>query len=431
MLARHSGRSTSSPATAQEEAAFVRRHLKRNTVAQLLNGMFGQTGFRLVAAPTFLPAFLFGLSGSELVVGAARSLQGVGTVVSPFIGASIIGHRPRVLKTMLTTNALMRVQILGMSLAAFFLAAEATVNAFMVLMTLMGFFQGISQVATHLLRAKVIPVNRRGIISGARHFLAGLVAAGAAWVCGSYFLAQNVLGNGYGTIFLLAFFVAALGLASMLITREPVARYVRPRESTRRVLVRVVRLMRADPAFARFFTVRALGSFGNMAMPFYILFAYSRMEVTDAQLGLVTMVWMLVQNTTSLAWGAIADRMGNRVVLIATLGIWIAAHVYLMFLQSMFDLVLFFAVVGFASGGFHQSGQNMVLEFGRSRDVALRLATSGTAVNFFAAAGPILGGLIVSALSYIALFLITIAVQVAALVIMIRWVPEPRRSVTA
>ena len=428
MLARQSGRGRSTQTAVHDEAAFVRRHLKQNTFAQLLNGMFGQTGFRLVAAPTFLPAFLFGLSGSELVVGAARSLQGFGTVVSPFIGASLIGHRTRVLKMTLITNGLMRVQILGMALAAFFLGADATVHAFMVLMTLMGFFQGISQVATHALRGKVIPVNRRGIVSGARHFLAGFVAAGVSWVCGSYFIEHNVLGNGYGTVFLLAFLVAVMGLAAMLITREPEATYVRPRESPRRVLIRIARLMRTDPAFARFFSVRALGSFGNMATPFYILFAQSQMEVTGAVIGLVTMVWMLASNTTSLAWGAMADRMGNRVVLIATLGVWIAAHVYLMFMQSLFDLMLFFAVVGIASGGFHQSGQNMVLEFGRSRDVALRLATSGTAVNFFAAAGPIFGGLIVSKLSYFALFVITIAVQVAALAIMIRWVPEPRRA---
>ena len=98
-------------------------------------------------------------------------------------------------------------------------------------------------------------------------------------------------------------------------------------------------------------------------------------------------------------------------------------------MQSLFDLIVFFAIVGIASGGFHQSGQNMVLEFGRSRDVALRLATSGTAVNSVAAAGPILGGLIVSGMSYVALFVIAIAVQIAALVIMIGWVPEPRRQV--
>ena len=428
MLARQSGRGASSAAADHDEAGFVRRHLKRNIAAQLLNGMLGQTGFRLLAAPTFLPAFLFSISGSNVVVGAARSLQGLGTVVSPFLGASLIGHRSRILKTTLTTNGLMRLQILGMSLAAFFLGAEATVHAFMVFMMLMGFFQGISQVATHALRAKVIPVNRRGIVSGARHFFAGLIAAAVAYVCGSYFIEQNVLGNGYGTVFLLAFIISSMGVAAMLITREPVARYVRPRESPRRVLVRIARVMRADPAFARFFSVRALGSFGNMAQPFYILFAGSRMEVSGGELGLVTMVWMLASNTTSLAWGLLADRMGNRVVLIATLCVWIAAHVYLLFLQSLFDLIVFFAVVGIASGGFQQSGQNMVLEFGRSRDVALRLATSGTAVNFVSAVGPILGGLIVSAMSYVALFVVAIAVQIAALVTMIGWVPEPRRQ---
>ena len=394
--------------------------------------MFGQTGFRLVAAPTFLPAFLFGLSGSELVVGAARSLQGFGTVVSPFIGASLIGHRPRVLRTMLTTNGLMRAQILGMSLSAFFLGAEATVHAFMVFMTLMGFFQGISQVATHALRAKVIPVNRRGIVSGARHFLAGLVAAGASWVCGSYFIEQNVLGNGYGTVFLLAFFVAAMGLAAMLITREPEARYVRPRESPRRVLVRIARLMRTDPAFARFFSVRALGSFGNMATP--VLHPVRRFPDGGHGGGAGTrhhgLDACLEHHEPGLGSDGGPDGQSGGAHS-ATLGVWIASHVYLMFMQSLFDLIVFFAVVGIASGGFHQSGQNMVLEFGRSRDVALRLATSGTAVNFFAAAGPIFGGLIVSAMSYIALFLVTIAVQIAALVIMIRWVPEPRRSLTA
>ena len=34
----------------------VRRHLTRNFIAHLLHGMLGQTGFRLVNAPTFLPA---------------------------------------------------------------------------------------------------------------------------------------------------------------------------------------------------------------------------------------------------------------------------------------------------------------------------------------------------------------------------------------
>jgi hypothetical protein len=58
----------------------VKRHLKRNAVVQILNGMFGQTGVRLLQAPTFVPAYLFELSGSEFVVGLARSLEATGNI---------------------------------------------------------------------------------------------------------------------------------------------------------------------------------------------------------------------------------------------------------------------------------------------------------------------------------------------------------------
>ena len=55
-------------APADAEAAFrreVERHLPRNFTAYLIHGLAAQTGFRLVQAPTFLPAYVFALSGSS------------------------------------------------------------------------------------------------------------------------------------------------------------------------------------------------------------------------------------------------------------------------------------------------------------------------------------------------------------------------------
>ena len=46
----------SSPDEKQE--VFVDKHLKRNIAVQLGHGLFGQTGFRLFSAPTFLPVYL-------------------------------------------------------------------------------------------------------------------------------------------------------------------------------------------------------------------------------------------------------------------------------------------------------------------------------------------------------------------------------------
>ena len=389
--------------------------------------MFGQTGMRLVSAPTFMPAYLFALSGSEFVVGLTRALQAAGTVISPVIGASTVGHRQRVLSATLITAAMMRIQILGLALSGFFLGQRALLPAIVVFLTFMGFFQGMAQVTMNTLRARVIPVHRRGIVSGTRNFLAGFTSAGVSYLAGAYVLENNLLGNGYGSVFLIAFGIATLGLGALAFTRETETKMVRPRESTRETLRAIPALLRDNPDFARFFIARALGSSGRMALPFYILYAGTQMELTGTVLGLLTTVWMITSSTSNLFWGLLADRRGYRVVMIATLTIWTLSHVQLLFVESLSGVIAFFIVMGIPSGGFNQSGQNMVLEFGDTEDIPIRLAASGSVVNFVGAIGPLLGGLIVWAFAYPALFIVTIALQLVGLLILVRWVPEPRR----
>ena len=89
----------------------VRRNLTRNFFAHLMHGMLGQTGFRLFNAPTFLPVYLFAISGSEFFVGLARSKQALGQVLTPVFGASLIGHRRKMLVVSLVAGGLMRIQI--------------------------------------------------------------------------------------------------------------------------------------------------------------------------------------------------------------------------------------------------------------------------------------------------------------------------------
>lgn len=403
----------------------------RNLVAQLSHGMFGQTGFRLVAAPTFLPAYLFLLTESDLFVGLARSLQAVGTVITPLMGAALIGHRSKILGPTLASSGLMRLSVLGLAVVGFLTGADgvswAAGWAAVFFLTVMGVFQGVSQVTMNALRAKVIPLHRRGIVSGARNFLAGITSAGVSYLAGAYFIEQDVLGNGYASVFLFAFIIATIGLLTLALTDEPKSVDVRPRASIGKTFRDVAPLLQEDEAFRRFFIARSLGSFGRMAMPFYILFAGTTLELTGTLLGIVTTVWMLTSSTTNLIWGYVADRSGYKIVMATTLAIWIAAHGTLFFITDATGLIVFFVLMGVASGGFNQAGQNMVLEFGRTADIPIRLAASGSAVNLIGAIGPALGGLIVAATGYSLLFAITIATQLLALVLIIGWVPEPRR----
>ncbi|MEM1433339.1 MAG: hypothetical protein AAGG11_04735, partial [Pseudomonadota bacterium] len=104
---------------------LVQRNLTRNFLIHLFHGMFGQTGFRLLNAPTFLPAFVLLLSeGSDFAVGLALSIQSFGLALTPMVAANLIQHRHRVLPTGMVIGALMRASVLWIALSGLLLPAS-------------------------------------------------------------------------------------------------------------------------------------------------------------------------------------------------------------------------------------------------------------------------------------------------------------------
>jgi len=413
----------------QQQKSYVDQHLNRNIAVQLAHGMLGQTGFRLFSAPTFLPVYLYALSGSEFIVGLARSMESLGQTLTPMLGASLIGHRKKMLGITLFISVLMRLQILFIALTGLFLGASGNAIWLIIFfMVLMGIFQGVSAVMMNSLRARVIPVRRRGMVAGWRNFLSGGTTAILAYFAGGYFIDHNVLGDGYAALFLLAFVIASLGIGALAFTKEPPGIALRKRENVIQSFKSLPGLLRGNPAFVLFFVVGTLGSIGRMAMPFYILYASTQMEISGAMLGVLTTIWMLAGTATNIVWGSIAHRSGYRLVLIVTLSLWTLSHFQLLFVDGILGVMLFFALFGTSSSGFMQARQNMVLELGSEEDIPLRIAVSNMANNMVAGVGPLLGGLIALTLGYEIIFIVCIVVQLVALFILVRYIPEPRRA---
>jgi MFS family permease len=141
---------------------FVWRNLKRNYAGHYLHGMLGMTGFRLVNAPTFVPAYLHMLSGSDIAVGLGLALQQLGGTVSPIIGAAHIEHRRHVLPVSMVLGTLMRVAILGLAVSGWFLHGTALLAVAMIFLFLLGVFSGPQSVAFQYLLGKMIPIRWRG-----------------------------------------------------------------------------------------------------------------------------------------------------------------------------------------------------------------------------------------------------------------------------
>jgi MFS family permease len=73
------------------------------------------------------------------------------------------------------------------------------------------------------------------------------------------------------------------------------------------------------------------------------------------------------------------------------------------------------------------AAQNLVLEFGSREDLPMRIAVANTTSQLMLAIGPVLGGVLLLVSSYLTLFCVAIAFQLASLALMIFLVEEPRR----
>jgi MFS family permease len=419
---------------------FVWDNLPRNFAGHFLHGMLGMTGFRLFNAPTFLPAYLHLLSGSDFIVGLGQSLQQLGGIVSPVIGATHIEHRKKVLPVAILMGTLMRVQILGVALAGFFLHKAWLMWTVLGFLFLLGLFSGAQQVAFQLLLAKVIPITRRGRLQALRNVTGGAIAAGLAWAAGRYLIQKNVFGNGYGVTFLLAFVLTSAGLTALqVLMREPIPPTIRVKSRIGARIREFPALFRDDPGYMWFMIAQTLATAGRVAAPFYILFAGHSMKLDGKNLGLVSLAFLGADTVTNLGWGLAGDKFGFRFTFAVSLGVWIAGTALLIVAPSLthfsvggvvpgvkaFIFLAFFAL-GASQSGFLMSSQTMVLEFGSRDDIPMRLALTATAQGTMNTAGPLLGGLIAQTLGYQVLFGASIGLLAVSLIVLLTMVEEPR-----
>jgi MFS family permease len=431
------------PATAEAQAAtlrlekrekaydrFVEGNLKRNYLAHFTHGMLGMTGFRLIFAPTFVPAYLHMLTGSPFMVGLGQALIQAGAIASPVMGAAQIEHRRHVMPAAMTIGVLMRVQLLGLALAGWFLTGSSLLLATFLFLFLFGFFLGSQRVAFQVVLAKVIPVRLRGRLQAWRNLAGGAIAAGLSWWAGVYLIGPNVFDNGYATTFLVAFLLTSAGLTTLfLIMREPGSPTVKAQMPFLQRL-REFPVLLADRDYRNFLVALLFATMGRIAIPFCILRAGQQMEIGGAAIGLFSLAFLGADTLTNLVWGTLGDRHGFRLTFIGTVALWLVSLTGMLFAAEPWHFLLAFFGLGAAMSGNMMSVTTLVLEFGHRDDMPMRLALSTTAETSIATLGPVIGGVIAAAFGLVPVFVLSIACLAVALAILVLTVREPRRLKT-
>lgn len=415
--------------------AEVEANLRRNIIANFAHGMLGMTGFRIIYAPTLIPAYLHLISGSAFIVGLGQALLQLGLLSTPLASAAALEHRKRILPAAMRYGSAMRGAVLGLALSGYFLGGWWLVAATLLFLMLLGLFNGMQRVAFQMVIAKLIPADRRGRLQGWRNLAGGIVAAILSFAAGKWLIDANAFGNGYATTFLFAFLLTSLGLVALgLWARESDAPVVREQVGLRQRMRDIPALM-ADRDYRWFMTAQLLAMAGRIAAPFYILIATGEghggtgagaLTLDGATIGLLSLAFLGADTLSNPVWGSIGDRNGYRGTIIASLGFTLAGIALLATATAPWMGVAAFAAFGIGGAGFSLSTQTMVLEFGEREDLPMRIALSTMVEGGVAALTPLIGGAMLLWAGSGALLATAATLTSAAALLMLAKVRDPR-----
>jgi MFS family permease len=414
-----------------DHARFVDENLKRNYRANFIHGVLGMTGFRLIYAPTISPAYLLVLTGSTAAVGLGAALLQLGATISPIFSGSRIEHRSHILPYAIRVGSLMRLMILCLALAGWFLTGNLLLAATFLSFLLLGFFTGAQRVAFQMLMSKLIPIRKRGRLQGYRNFAGGLIAAVLAWVAGNYLIENEWLGNGYATTFLFAFLLTSAGLVVLqTMIREPAAPVSRA-QMPMKERIREFPALLQDRDFAGFLVTQCFSTMARVGAPFWTVYAGTQLGLDGALIGGLSFVFLGSDTASNIFWGPLGDRFGFKLVYLLSLVCSIIGVTLLIAGSTALPIYVAFVFLGVGSSGWMLASSTMVLEFGSGEDIPMRLAMTTTVEGAIAAAGPIAAGLLVAAQGFIPLFVIVLASLLLGLGILVLKVREPRNREAA
>src|SRR5262245_33842166 len=442
---------------------------RRNSTLGIMNGMLVNLGNAFVDPFTVLPVFITTFGGSTVLVGFVSAAFFAGWFLPQVFVANIAQSRKRVLPIYTAAAAFRCAGFAGAGASVFLIdVAHRSAVLFCVCagLSMNALAAGVAALPFLEITSKTVPVNKRGaffagrrVVGGLLGIIAGLVIAavlggdpGAMWAQTSVYRAVTrvveAIGwagqqfpHNYGILIIVGAVISTLGVVAYLFVDEPEAKHVAHPKPLREYLREGVHLLKRMPNYRTFLWMRVGYQLTSMAFPFYATYAYTHLGFSEASVGVFVSIWLGAGVLSNAVWGRLLDRRGNRVVFVSTAAMSIAAPI-LMLVLSLRDGVApttgmgIFAVVAstFLLNGFVRSGrfianQTYLLESAPPDRRPLYVGFMNS-LSFPFMLSPILGGLVVAAVGYRALFLVGALAACGNLIASARLV-EPRLRVPA
>jgi MFS family permease len=286
----------------------------------------------------------------------------------------------------------------------------------------------------HDIIGRTIPAQLRGRFFGTIQFVGGLLAIGSGAIV-HHVLADKSLAfpHNYGHLFI--YLAAGLTLSTICLTliREPHGPAFSDPQSLGSLLRAIPSTLRTYPRLRQAIVGQILCGMGGIAVPFYAIYGESKLHLPESAGG--TFIWAATLGSVgaSIVWAYLSDRHGSTsairgaswlVIAVPASALLVPALVHGPAVEYFYPLV--FLLNGAIWGGMWMGFTNYILEIAPDdiRPLFLGLQATLSAPTIIV---PILGGWLLTMISYQALFALAACAGIIGLVYVHR-LPEPRHE---
>ncbi len=371
----------------------------------------------------YLGLYLLAFGASNSQVGLLSSLSSLCAAVAFFPGARLVetvGHRKPIV--LLTGGGIARISLLGLAAVPLFVDGGSAIWIVMALASFRGFWGYFAVPAWTSLTADIVPLGIRGRFLASRNFGMGLATLATAPLAG--YLIDRFTGlHGWQLVWLIAFATGAISTWCY-------ARIPEPEEHTQIAPAaraggqpNIVRDIASDRNFMLYLMSIAIWNVAlTAAGPFFNVYLVKNLHASTAMVGFLSALPALTGLAGVVYFGRMMDQRGTKWVMAVNAVLIPLLPTAWMIITAAWQVIFINSFGGLIWAGYNLALLNMVMVMAPPEKRARYSAAFQTVTFASSFAGPMLGGFVIDAMGFKAVFLLSAIGRLASSAILLRFV---------
>jgi MFS family permease len=352
---------------------------------------------------SLMTAFALDLGANEGQIGAITSVRRVAGFAQLLTNHLMerLGSRRRLYYCVFGTSRTVRILIALLPSIPLAFVSQNVIWWLLFMILIIGCADSMGLVLKKTWMSELTPSGIRGRYFGLRNIFVDSFGMIAGYLGSRYVDHWRTIGKGmfgFQSLFVMGAFLGFLTLIVVAMTPESPSE---PKKQTLKAFLRSFQIPFRDRAFAIWTAFRGCYSFGTgFAGPFFSVYLLKELQLPLATVAIYTAIGQIASIVLSRFWGTLADRYGNKVVLVASC---VAKSIFpaLWIFATGVDTLGAILWLGFVHcvRGFNSAQRitmlNMALWLSPEESRPMYLACESTVVSILSAVSPFLGGLII------------------------------------